>query len=210
VTLHFVTGWAGDAAQYPRLAAAGPMLRPFVDFAPAELPGLLPARGETLVAWSTGAHLVLAHAAQLLPRFGLVLLLAPFLRFTDSFPQRTVLAMLTSLEEDPARTLAAFHANCGPISEEAAPPPFRPEQLPALAAGLRYLASAPAALAAPVPAPNAVLVRGARDRIVRARAVQALLPLLPGATVAAPECGHKIPQPVVLELLHARLGTLDL
>lgn len=206
MTLHFVTGWAGDAAQYPRLAAAGPMLRPFVDFAPAELPGRLPARGDVLVAWSTGAHLVLAHGAELLPRFGLVLLLAPFLKFTDSFPARTVLTMLTSLEEDPARTLAAFHANCG----EESPPPFRPEQLPALAAGLRYLADSPAALAAPVPAANAVVVRGTRDRIVRARAVEALLPLLPGAAAAAPECGHKIPEPVVLELLHARLGPLDL
>ncbi len=206
MTLHFVTGWAGDAAQYPRLAAAGPVLRPFVDFQPIDLPCLLPSRGDVLVAWSTGAHLALAHAADLLPRFNLVLLLAPFLRFTDSFPQRTVLAMHTSLEENPARTLAEFHANCG----EDDPPPFRPEQMPALAGGLRYLAEAPAALNAAVPAANVVVARGTRDRIVRAKALDALLPLLPGAAAAAPACGHKIPEPVVLGLLHARLGRPDL
>jgi len=206
VTLHFVTGWAGDPAQYPRLAAAGPHLRPFLDFAPDELPGLLPARGDVLAAWSTGAHLVLRHAAELLPRFGLVLLLAPFARFTDSFPRRTVLAMLASLEQDPAGTLAAFHANCG----EDAPPPFRPEHLPALAAGLRFLADGPAAPGAPVAAANVTVARGTRDRIVRARSLETLLPLLPGAAVAAPACGHKIPEPLVLDLLHARLGGTDL
>lgn len=205
MTVHFVTGWAGDASQYPRLAAKS-CLRPFVDFSPADLPGLLPASGDILIAWSTGAHLVLAHAAKLLPRFGRVLLLAPFLKFTDSFPQRTVLTMLASLADEPAHTLAAFHGNCG----EDAPPPYRPEHLPALVAGLRYLADSPAALAAPVPAANVLVARGTRDRIVRARAVQALLPLLPGAASAAPVCGHKIPEPVVRDLLHARLDTPDL
>ncbi|MEW5774775.1 MAG: hypothetical protein AB1916_14755 [Thermodesulfobacteriota bacterium] len=206
MSLCFVTGWAGDAAQYPRLAAAGPFLRPFVDFAPADLPGLLPARGDALAAWSTGAYFVLSHAAQLLPRFGLVLLLAPFRRFTDSFPQRTVLAMADSLAQDPARTLAEFHANCG----EAEPPPHRPEHLAALVAGLCFLADAPPALAEPFPADNVVVVRGVRDRIVRPRALDSLLPLLPGAATAAPECGHKIPEPLVLDLLHARLGRTHL
>jgi hypothetical protein len=201
--VHFVTGWAGAASQYPRLATAGSFLRPFVDFAPLDLPGLLPARGEVLVAWSTGAHLVLAHAAELLPRFGLVLLLAPFLKFTDSFPARTLLAMLASLEEDPAATLASFHANC----EESFPPRYRPEHLPTLAAGLRYLAEAPSALAMSIPAPNVLVARGARDRIVRPRALEALLPLLPGAKTASLDCGHKIPEPLVLDLLHARFGT---
>ena len=206
MTLHFVTGWAGDAAQYPHLAAAGPVLRPFVDFAPADLPGRLPARGDVLLAWSTGAHLVLAHGAELLPRFRLVLLLAPFLRFTDSLPSRTVRAMLASLEEEPAPILAAFHANC----EEDVPPPLRQEHLPALADGLRYLADCPAALAAPVAAANVLVAHGRRDRIVRPRALEALLPLLQGAASAALECGHKIPEALVLGLLHARLGRTDL
>lgn len=207
MSLHFVTGWAGSASQYPRLAAAGPMLRPFVDFAPADLPGLLPAAGDLLIAWSTGAHLVLAHAAQLLPRFGLVVLLAPFLKFTDSFPARTVRAMIASLAEDPAATLASFYANCG----EPSPPMLQPGCLPALAQGLCYLAEAPAALDAPAPAANVLVARGAQDRIVRARAMEALLPLLPDAQVATPDCGHKIPEPVVLDLLlHARLGRTNL
>lgn len=206
MTLHFVTGWAGEPEQYPRLAAAGTFLRPFLDFAPTELPGLLPPRGDALVAWSTGAYLALTHAAQLLPRFRLVLLLAPYLRFTDSFPARTVLAMAEAMQKDPAGALAAFHVNC----EEDGPPACIPGNAAALARGLRFLAAAPPALAAPVPAPNALLVRGTRDRIVRERAFAALLPLLPGARTAAPECGHKIPEPVVLELLHARLGALEL
>jgi len=118
--------------------------------------------------------------------------------------------MLASLDQDPDRTLAAFHANCGPLSAEDAPPPCRPEHLPALAQGLRFLAESPPALEAPVPAANVLVARGIRDRIVRPRALEALLPLLPGAAVAAPACGHKIPEPLVLDLLHARLGAPDL
>ncbi len=196
MNLTFVTGWAGYPEQFPEISRRATVFTPFTVHGEDEILSALAAGRGTLLAWSTGAHMVLKHFAAILPRFDRIVLAAPFLRFTDHVPERLLARMIRGMERDPEKTLAAFYANCG----EEAPPASRPEHAAALLAGLEYLRVSKAALPEPLEAGQVVLIHGIEDRIVPPAASDALLPRLPGARQYLADCGHKIPEVLLLEL----------
>ena len=190
----FLSGWAGPAGLFPGLAGRAAFAAPFLDGDEAALLDRAAAsRARTLVGWSTGAHMILKHAATLLPLFERVALFAPFLRFADCFPARITNAMAVGMERDPEGTTRAFWKNCRVPGQ----PAWDPAWAAPLAAGLNYLAvsSAPAE---PVAAGHVTVFHGAADRIVRASAVAGVMAALPGARLVAGDGGH-YPDPAVLE-----------
>ena len=189
----FCSGFAGPEALFPGLSGRTRFVAPFLDGDEAFVLGRLMGGGDVLAGWSTGAHLILKHATALFPRYGRVVLLAPFLRFADCYPLRAVRAMAAGMAADPAATIAAFWQNCAVD----APPAYDPAWTGALTAGLDYLLASEAAVPG-VAANHVTVVSGAADRIVRASAVEKVLAALPGAAHVIHPGGHW-PRPQLLE-----------
>lgn len=190
----FLSGWAGTAELFPGLASRSHFIVPFLDGDETYCLDAARASGaQTLVGWSTGGHMLLKHAARLLPLFPKVVLVAPFIRFTDSFPARLVRSMIARMERDPKGTSLDFWRACG----FADPAVFRPEWALPLTEGLRYLLASEAADVS-VPARHVTVLHGDADRIVRTLAVDAAVAGLAGATRVTYPGGH-LPSATVLE-----------
>lgn len=176
-----------------------------------------------LLAWSTGAHLVLKHRAALFPLFSRLILAAPFRCFTDHVPAGKVKLMIRGLKRDPGAVLRDFHALCrarGDQPENPAPvalprpggipASFAPDHVPALIQGLEFLLEsrvpAPGLPFAGAKGPDIVLVRGDADAVVPAQACRdsaALLAaegFLPRVLVGLH--GHLPPETLLSALLH--------
>lgn len=206
----FLSGWAGFAPLFPNLSKACEFITPFTDpDSPDEKAVFerLDKGGETLLAWSTGAHMALKHG-RCLATFRHVLLVAPFLRFTDSFPARVVQAMMDQLDRDPAGLLHNFYTNCG-LAESAMPIPRHPDQHPPIGAlknGLQYLLDSTAAPALPQ-GTDITLVMPQNDKIVRARAARSVVQTLDGTALKQVPGGHCLSEETLHALLHEKTGT---
>ncbi len=191
----FCSGFAGPEALFPGLSGRAHFVAPFLDGDEAVVVKQLMDGGDVLAGWSTGAHIILKHASTLFPRYGKVVLVAPFLRFADCYPLRAVRGMAAGMQADPAGTIAAFWQNCAVDT----PPAYDPAWTGALTAGLDYLLASEAAVPG-VAAGHVTVVSGTADRIVRASAVDKVLAALPGAVHVVHPGGHW-PRPQLLEEL---------
>ncbi|WP_320169541.1 alpha/beta hydrolase [Maridesulfovibrio sp.] len=193
----FVSGWAGDPAQYPGLPASFNYLVPFSGFNPQNLAGMIDSGGDLLVGWSTGAHMLLRFCPHLFSRFGKVVLAAPFLAFTDSFPERLLRGMIKGMDAGPAGVVAAFRANCAdPTSSD-----YDPEQTDKLIEGLEFLISSKIEFDEQVRMDNLILVYGTADRIVRRKAFDRVCKAVQPADIVLLNCGHKIPEKDLLNVM---------
>jgi len=192
--VYFLSGWAGVAELFPELSRRVHFAVPFLEGDEALLVDAAAASGARILAgWSTGAHMIVKYAKRLLPLFSTVVLVAPFLRFTDSFPARLVKSMIARMEKDPAGTGRDFWKACG----FAGPAGWRREWAPPLTDGLRYLLASDAQDGS-VPAGNVTVLHGTADRIVRPGAVTAVMASLPGAGLVRYAGGH-CPDEAILE-----------
>lgn len=185
----FLSGWAGPETLFPGLSARAAFAAPFLD---GDEAALCDRAGRSdapvLAGWSTGAHMLLKHGAALFPRFSRVVLFAPFARFADSFPERITRSMMAAMAGDAETTVRAFWQNCG-LAPSPGWPAFDPAWAAPLAAGLNYLLRS-AVAETPLPAGNVTVVWGEGDRIVRRKALERVLPLLPGARLCLHGGGH--------------------
>lgn len=195
MSLVFVGGWATSSEQFPDLPGPVRFLVPFTGFEPCELPALIGGGGDVLVGWSTGAHMLLKDCRHLFGLYKKVILIAPFLTFTDSFPQRLVRSMIAGMDKEPAVVVRSFHENCG----EPDPPDYDQSQKDALIAGLEFLISSKIAVEDKIVLPNLTIVRPARDRIVRRKAFERLTSVVKGAGIVEIDSGHKVS---VLQLMN--------
>ncbi|HAS90111.1 MAG TPA: hypothetical protein DCS48_12525 [Desulfovibrio sp.] len=193
----FVGGWASSEEQYQELAETARFLVPFTCFDPTELPALIGDGGDVLVGWSTGAHMLLKDCHHLFKLYGKVILIAPFLSFTDSFPIRLIQGMIAGMQSDPAAVVQSFHENCG----EPEPPSYEPEAYNALVAGLEYLVTSKIESAAEMNLSNCLLVHGAKDRIVRRKAFEKLSSAIKGADILKVQGGHKISESELMSII---------
>ncbi|WP_320007733.1 alpha/beta hydrolase [Maridesulfovibrio sp.] len=193
----FVAGWASDPSQYPQFAESARFLVPFSGFKPEQLPALVENGGDVLVGWSTGAHILLKECRHLFGRFERVVLIAPFLSFTDSFPVRLVRGMVQGMENDPAAVVRAFHENCA----ESEPPLYDQAKHAVLVDGLEFLISSKIEITAKVSVPNLVVVRGRNDRIVRRKAFDKVMTVIEDAQIVEIEGGHKVSEPELVSII---------
>ena len=192
--VYFLSGWAGVAELFPRLSQRVRFTVPFLEGDEAAVVDDAARSGAAILAgWSTGAHMIVKYAKRLLPLFPKVVLVAPFVRFTDSFPGRLVRSMIARMEREPDATSRDFWKACG----FSGPAGWHPEWAPPLTEGLRYLLASEARPSS-VPADNVTVLHGTADRIVRKPALAAVMADLPGATLTAYPGGH-CPDEAVLE-----------
>jgi len=182
----FLSGWAGPETLFSSFSGRWLFAAPFLDGDERTLLERLATCGtRVLGGWSTGAHMIVKHAAAVLPRFERVVLVAPFLRFSDSLPTRVTQAMVAGLAQDPEATTRAFWKNCGIAGH----PAWQPAWSGPLATGLDYLLTS-AAPQTPVAAANVTILYGETDRIVRRKALDKVLAALPGARLIPYSGGH--------------------
>lgn len=198
----FVSGWAGFADLFPGLAARYRFLVPFVDLDGPDLAYALGA-GPTdlLLAWSTGAHLVLKYR-HVIERYRHVFLFAPFDRFTDHVRPALLKGMINAFAEEPASTLKAFYANCGLKGRQ----PDVPQNSAGLRHGLEYLLQSEA-ITQPFTASNLTIVHGTRDRIVPSRASEELIRKIQGADLHLIDAGHWIPEQTIHTIVYETTDT---
>jgi pimeloyl-ACP methyl ester carboxylesterase len=200
----FVSGWAGYAPLFPHLSRTLDFVVPFVDEDEAGLAARLSAGGRVLVAWSTGAHMVLRLRAELFPRFGKVVLVAPFVAFYDYVAREPVRAMRAAVAaEGPRRTVRAFHRACG---LRGGVPDAPDADGPALARGLDYLLTSRAVLAAGEDGARVRVVHGAGDRVLPLAASAHVAGLLSGSWRSLVDAGHHVPEDILLGVLHEETG----
>ena len=197
MSIVFVGGWATSRLQYPLLSESARFLVPFTGFEPDELPELIGQGGDVLVGWSTGAHMLLKDCRHLFGLYGNVLLIAPFLSFTDSFPARLVQGMIAGMESDPATVVSSFHENCGEMN----PPAYDPAEHDSLIAGLEYLITSKIGPDKVMNLPKCIIAHGSKDRIVRRKAFEKLTAVIEGAEILNFEGGHKISETQLMSII---------
>jgi pimeloyl-ACP methyl ester carboxylesterase len=198
----FLSGWAGYRELFPVFGQGECFHVPFSPFKEDELKDVFAHRvhARILVAWSTGAHMVLKWGAPVLTRFSRIVLVAPFLDFTRCLPVRIITRMRERLTREGASVVGEFYATCGLPPEACVPPPEA--RIGELIYGLEYLADSrvlPGEHA--TPDRHIHLVHGSGDRIVPRRAFREVCSLFPGAAVHRLACGHMVDESRLFSLV---------
>lgn len=203
----FVSGWAGYPALMPRVAEIARFITPFAgeDCGEDAVLRAMLEGGDVLAAWSTGAHMALKHRAEVFPRYGRVLLFAPFLDFCAHVDPEVLRTMRrTLLAEGPVRTVRAFWRNCGLRGVDFEPPLGHGVTL---AAGLDYLLGSRVRLSPDEDGSRVRILHGAGDRVVPVAIGGEIASLLAGAWRSIMDFGHCPPEGLILDVLHEETGS---
>lgn len=200
----FLSGWAGYRELFPCWGGLPCFHVPFSPHGEQELREILLALDEdqTLVAWSTGAHMILKWGRDFIDRFARVVLVAPFLDFTACLPKGIISNMQKRLDREGPGVLTAFYANCGVPGDPGVP--LEEVHVDQLIKGLAFLARSRCNpdLLAHVQTP-VHLVHGSKDRIVPRKAFARVGSLLPRARVHCFSCGHYVPEHLLTSLVES-------
>jgi len=196
----FVSGWAGYPELFPALANKGEFLLPFVRHSERDIfERLDESPASTLIAWSTGAHMALKRWSRVVDNFERIILLAPFLSFTDYTSEKVVRLMIRGMRRDAQEVVRGFYANCGFKGVI----PFDDGDTEGLIEGLDYLRSS-RAVVSHLGAEKTTLVHGEHDRIVASHASEDIWECMPKASYMALSCGHWITDHDIIDIAFKR------
>lgn len=182
----FLSGWCGFPALFGGFADKFEFLVPFCDDMDIEK-----LSGRNLVCWSTGANLAL-KADRL--DFENIVLVSPFIRFTDYTPERVLKLMIKKFRTAPDAVIKDFMAACGcpdvqlPVIKDYA----------ALGKGLEYLLNSGEGTRETMP--RMTVIHGAHDNVVNVSSGMAVAERYSAELVRA-ECGHFVPPEIISEYL---------
>jgi len=148
----FLSGWCGFPALFGSIADKFEFLVPFYDDIDIEK-----LSGRNLVCWSTGANLAL-KAGRL--DFENVVLVSPFIRFTDYTPERVLKLMIKKFRTAPETVIKDFLATCG--CPDAVLPQIK--DYFELGKGLEYLLDSGEGIRETMP--PMMVIHGAKDSVV--------------------------------------------
>jgi predicted esterase len=186
----FISGWAGYSELFPSLADRYEFMLPFISHSEREIFDRLDSnRGGTLMAWSVGAHMVLKRWSRVIQNFDRIVLVAPFLSFTDYTSEKVVRLMVRSMRNDAQQVVNLFHNNCGFPGKLT----IDSHDIKGLFSGLEYLRSS-RAMPSHLGAEKTTILHGEHDRIVNPQASEDIWEIMPKATYTALSYGHWIPE----------------
>lgn len=196
----FVSGWAGYPELFPALAKKGEFLLPFVQHSEREVfERLENSPASTLIAWSTGAHMVLKRWSRVVKKFERIILLAPFLSFTDYTSEKVVRLMARGMQREAKKVVHNFYVNCGFKGMFS----YDDNDTAALIEGLEYLRSSRAAVSH-LGAEKTTLVHGEYDQIIASHASEDIWEYMPKASYVALSCGHWITDHDIIDIAFKR------
>ncbi|MGE4268280.1 MAG: alpha/beta fold hydrolase [Deferribacterales bacterium] len=182
----FVSGWCGFEELFGSFADRFELIVPFRDEVNFEK-----LSGRNLVCWSTGANLAL-KAGNL--NFDNIILVSPFIRFTDYTPERVLKLMIKKFRAVPDAVIKDFLTACG------CPEIDLPKMLDyqALGKGLEYLLDSGEGIQ--LQRPEMTVIHGADDAVVNAASGRAVAERS-GAKFVSVKCGHFVPPEIISEYL---------
>lgn len=147
------------------------------------------ATGGTLIAWSMGAHMALKRWNRIAPNFDRIILISPFLSFTDYASEKVIRKMIRDIRSNPQEVVGAYHRKCGfpgTLTVDG-------RDIDGLLTGLEYL-RASRAMPSHVASEKTTIIHGEYDRIVNPHASEDIWEIIPQATYSALAYGHWIPE----------------
>ena len=201
--LTFISGWSGLPELYPTIAQRSNFLTPFWHNSTKEIATAIAQGGDTLIGWSTGAHLILKELDTARNNFSQIILLAPFLAFSHCVHPRIVKRMEQRLYQLPQATVSDFWEKCG---IEHPCPAIDADKITTLAQGLDFLATT-AATPNKVAAKQITLVCCNHDQIVTAAEFNAVANSLEQTEIIKINCQHFVPEQELLQMVKNVTGT---
>ncbi len=199
----FVSGWSGLPCLYPRIASKADFIVPFFSHTKDEVVSTLHNGGDLLIAWSTGAHLVLDQLSLIGDKYSYIILIAPFIDFTSSVPVRVIKRMRSRLFREPQTTVSDFWKLCGGTQQC---PSLSDQQIEFLAAGLDLLMNSQ--IRQPLTGGhNVTLVQCLNDQVVLPAAFNAVSAALKQATVFNSPSPHMLPEHELIRIVSDVCGT---
>lgn len=107
----FISGWAGFKELFPKISKNSNFFVPFADTDVESLKEVVSIENDLLIGWSLGAHLILKCAGFVRARK--VVLLAPFLNFTDFVNPRIINKMIQVFKIDKQKVISEFYEKIG-------------------------------------------------------------------------------------------------
>lgn len=192
----FVSGWGGYPELFPVLSKRGEFLLPFIRHDERYIfERLEKSPASTLIAWSTGAHMALKRWRQVVANFDKIVLVAPFLSFTDYTSDKVVRLMIRGMRRNATEVVRQFLGNCGyPGTIN-----FNEKDTAALKAGLEYLLASRAA-PSHLGGDKTVLIHGEHDRIISNHASEDIWEVMPQANYTAIPGGHFVSDHEIIDL----------
>jgi pimeloyl-ACP methyl ester carboxylesterase len=129
----FISGWCGMPELFGDFAGEFEFIVPFVTHSLQQMQEVVDKGGVNLFAWSTGSYLMLEQAKR--PDFENIVLVSPFMKFTNYTPAKVVERMIKKFTDAPVAVVAYFFRNCG--AETC--PVYDPRMFHILLHGLRFL-----------------------------------------------------------------------
>lgn len=193
----FISDWAGYSGFYPNLTGSFEFMLPFIRHSEHDVFERLDnASGGTLVAWSMGAHMALKRWNRVVSNFDRIILISPFLSFTDYSSEKVIRHMIRDIRKNPQDVVRLFHKNCGFPGTLS----IGDQDTEGLLAGLEYLRSS-RAMPSHVGSEKTAIIHGEFDRIVNPHASEDIWEIMPKATYSALAYGHWIPEQELAELV---------
>lgn len=198
----FISGWAGFREALEDVPADWHFVIPFTDFHPERLKEyLFDSSGKTLVAWSTGGHLVLKELNFFAERFSEIIIVSGFRRFTDYVSSKIVRRMIQRIKSNPEDVLKEFLVNSGvkPVFPKSL-------DLPNLIEGLLFLLDSSVQDINLDIHIDITLIHGAQDRIVPVDALKELKEIINQAKSIIVEGPHWVGFSKILEVRASARG----
>lgn len=108
----FLSGFGGYKDFFPLISENCRFLVPFVNKL-EDIFSCMDCGGDTLMGWSTGAHIIGKNLHSITDKWQKIVLVAPFDDFTNCFGSRVIDAMIKGLDRDFYNTMSLFYKKCG-------------------------------------------------------------------------------------------------
>jgi len=183
-------------------------LLPFVQGTPEDIADQAQKfTGSTIIAWSTGAHILLSRLDEIKNKN--IFLLAPFLDFTSFTPEWVLNRMIQALKVDMHKVVAKFWQKCGITNYRSLINDHRSminDHRP-LINGLKFLSSSKIKLKISGLKSKLFIIHGQEDKIVPFSATEQLCSLLPEAELIMLSTGHYISEENIKQIIYAKTDT---
>jgi len=197
----FISDWSFTKEYFPNISTKFTFLEPFIDKMEYVLDEVGNG-GEILIGWSAGAHIISKFINTFYLKWKKIILISPYLDFTESFSRENIDIIIKGLNKDFAKTIKYFHAKAGVI-----PIDYPSEKyLSSLIDGLNYLKSSKITEGAP--AKNILVVYGCADQLIKRKSILNFLSSFKNSNFMDIDQPHYIPEEIILNLVANRLSDI--
>lgn len=185
----FISDWAGYPELYPKTASQFEFVLPFLTHSEEDIFHRIDKGGTTLIAWSLGAHIVLKRWERAVSQFDNILLMAPFLSFSDYQSEMKPDTMSKFIRTTPDKAVRQYQV----LSGYPGAVKVKGEDREGLLKGLEFMHSS-RAMPSHHGAQKTTIIHGEYDRIIPPLASEDIWEIMPEATFISLTHSHWIPE----------------